>query len=263
MERAPVTRRVLARELVVSAATRPTNVVVGVAVLVAAFVLQAWWLVPVAFAIYLGMVGATLFDGDRAERVGRKTYEKAKAHEEARVWPSIALPALSPAVTEKLALAHAQEERIRKAIADAPASMSDLGDEIDRLMKALDNLAARADTVHGYLQGEDAQAIRERIARLRAVDSDDSAVGAMNEQAAAALQDQLTAIEQLERQLARFDAQMEHIAATLGVIHAQIVRMSVEEEAAAQGRVAEQVRDLRREVGAAADAMQEAYVELG
>ena len=39
--------------------------------------------------------------------------------------------------------------------------------------------------------------------------------------------------------------------------------MSVEEEAAAQGRVAEQVRDLRREVGAAADAMQEAYVELG
>jgi hypothetical protein len=257
MEHLPVTRRVLARALVVSAATRPSNVAVGAVVLVAAFVLQAWWLVPVAFAIYLGMLGATLFDADRAERVGRKTYEKARASS------SGALPALAPAVTEKLGLAHAQEARIRKAIADAPASMGDLGDEIDRLMKALDNLAARADTVHGYLQGEDAQAIRERIARLRAVDSDDSAVGAMNEQAVAAFQDQLAAIEQLERQLARFDAQMEHIAATLGVIHAQIVRMSVEEEAAAQGRVAEQVRDLRREVGAAADAMQEAYVELG
>jgi archaellum component FlaC len=257
MERLPVTRRVLARELVVSAATRASNVAVGAVVLVAAIVLQAWWLIPVALVIYVGMVGATLFDGDRAERVGRKTYEKARSR------PSSTLPALSPAVTEKLGLARVQEERIRKAIADAPASMGDLGDEIDRLMKALDNLAARADTVHGYLQGEDAEAIRERIARLSAVDSDDSAVGAMNEQAVAALQDQLAAIEQLERQLARFDAQIEHIAATLGVIHAQIVRMSVEEEAAAQGRVAEQVRDLRREVGAAADALQEAYVELG
>jgi hypothetical protein len=55
---------------------------------------------------------------------------------------------------------------------------------------------------------------------------------------------------------------MEHIAATLGAVHAQIVRMSVEEEASEQGRVAGRVRDLRREVGASADAMQEAYREL-
>ena len=145
------------------------------------------------------MVGATLFDGDRAERVGRKAYEKARA------LPKAALPALAPAVTDKLGLARAQEARIRKAIADGPASTSDLGEEIDRLMAALDTLAARADTVHGYLEGEDAQAIRMRIARIRAVDSDDAAVGAMNEQAVAALRDQLAAIEHLERQLARFE----------------------------------------------------------
>jgi hypothetical protein len=78
----------------------------------------------------------------------------------------------------------------------------------------------------------------------------------------AALQDQLDARAQLSRQLSRFDAQMEHIAATLGAVHAQIVRMSVEEQAAEQARVASRVRDLRREVGAAADALQEAYRDL-
>jgi len=39
--------------------------------------------------------------------------------------------------------------------------------------------------------------------------------------------------------------------------------MSVEEEAGEQRRVAEQVRDLRREVAAAADALQEAYDDVG
>jgi hypothetical protein len=56
---------------------------------------------------------------------------------------------------------------------------------------------------------------------------------------------------------------MEHIAATLGAIHGQIVRMSVTEEAAAQGEVATQVRSLREEVGAVADGMREAYAQVG
>jgi type IV secretory pathway TrbD component len=249
MERLPVTRRMLARELVVTAAVRPLNVGVGLAVLAAALVLQTWWLVPVALLVYVGMVWTTLFDADRAERVGRQVYERAR-----RPSASDVRPPLAPEVTAKLELAHTQERRIRKAIAAAPSSLGDLGDEIDRLMTALDQLARRADHVHAYLRDEDPKAIRERVEQLRGDDAYQPAI--------AALEEQLAAIEQLERQVARFDAQMEHIVATLGTIHAQVVRMSVEEEAAAQGRVAEQVRDLRREVGAAADALQEAYDDL-
>jgi hypothetical protein len=259
MERLPVTRRLLAREIVLSAARRPLNIVVALLLLVGAGVLDAWWLVPVGLLVYAGLVAATVFDGDRAERVGQQTYAKLRPQR----LPSVAPPGLAPPVTEKLALARAEEERIRTALAAAPLSLQDVGAEVDGLMSALDGLAARADVVYTYLRGADPAAVEKRVVALRSAASDDPAVAAMNEQAAVALEDQLTAIRQLQRQVARFDAQMEHIAATLGAIHAQIVRMSIEEEAAAQGRVAEQVRDLRREVGAAADALQEAYRDLG
>ena len=256
----PVNRRVLARALILSAARQPLNIAIAVCVVAAALLLGAWWLAPIGLPVYAGMVIATLFDGDRAERVGRAVYDKRRATKRPK---HDGLPTLAPPVTEKLALARAEEKRLRKAIAEAPLSMHDVGDEVDGLMQALDNLAIRADMVYGYLQNEDPAAVEVRLARLRSVRSDDPAVAASNEQAVAALEDQLGAIRQLERQLSRFDAQMEHIAATLGAIHAQIVRMSIEEEAATQGRVAEQVRDLRHEVGAAADAFRVAYVELG
>ena len=256
----PVNRRVLARALILNAARQPLNIAIAVCVVAAALVLGAWWLVPIGLLFYAGMVVATLFDGDRAERVGRAAYDKRRVKQPK---PDGRLPALAPPVTEKLALARAEERRIRNAIADAPLSMQDVGDEVDRLMQELDKLAVRADIVYGYLQNGDPAAVEERVVRLRSAISDDPAVSVANEQAVAALEDQLGAMRQLELQLSRFDAQMEHIAATLGVIHAQIVRMSIEEEAAAQGRVAEKVRELRTEVGAAALALQEAYAELG
>jgi hypothetical protein len=43
---------------------------------------------------------------------------------------------------------------------------------------------------------------------------------------------------------------MEHVAATLGLVHVQVMRMTAAEEASAQARVAEQIRFLRREVDA-------------
>jgi hypothetical protein len=259
MERAPVTRQLLARRLVVSAATRPLNVGVGVAVLVAALVLGSVWLIPVAIAVYLGMVVSTLFDGDRAEEVGRLTYvEKRPQLAEIELRPFMA-----DEVTRKVGLARDQERRLRKAIAEAAFPVHGLEHEADGLMQALDNLARRADEIYEYLGGEEESTIRERLERLRSVPSGDAAVDGANAQAVVALEEQLAVRDQLGRQLLRFDAQMEHITATLGAINAQVVRMSVEEEAAAQSRVAEQVRDLRSEVTAAADGMQEAYRELG
>ena len=163
--------------------------------------------------------------------------------------PAEPLPFLAAPVTEKVELARTEERRIRKAIAETHLPLADVSSEVERLMTALEQLARHADVVYGYLSEQDESAVRARLERLQAATSEDSSVANANAQAVAALEEQLAARAQLERQLSRFDAQMEHLAATLGAIHAQIVRMSVEEEAGEQRRVAEQVRDLRQEVG--------------
>jgi hypothetical protein len=260
MERLPVTRRVLAREIVLAAAKRPLNVGVALAVLVAAIALSTVWLLPVALLVYASMVVATSLDAERAAVVGEKTYARARTR---GLPPADPLPFLAAPVTEKVELARTEERRIRKAIAETHVPLVDVSTEVERLMKALEQLARHADLVYGYLSEQDESSVRARLERLQAATSEDASVANANAQAIAALEEQLAARAQLERQLSRFDAQMEHLAATLGAIHAQIVRMSVEEEAGEQRRVAEQVRDLRREVGAAADALQEAYDDVG
>lgn len=260
MERLPVTRRVLARAIVVDAAKRPLNVGVGAAVLAAAFVFDAPWLIPLAVVIYAAMLVATALDGDRAERVGQATYARAKLR--ARPAAVDVAPPLSPRVTEKVALAAAEERRLRATIERTAVPLADVEAEVDRLMQALHELAAHADRVAVYLEEQDEAPLRDRLDRLRATAGDDPAVASANAQAASALEEQLAARRQLERQLARFDAQLEHIAASLGAIHAQVIRMSVEAEASEQRRVADDVRTLRLEITAAADALQEAYGDV-
>jgi chromosome segregation ATPase len=196
-------------------------------------------------------------DGDVAEAVGRKVYARARGGV-----PRPERAELSPDVAEKLALAREAERRLFRAIHESPVPSVDVEVEVGRLMQELENLARQADRVTAYLADEDEAAVRARLDRLRRTQNGDPQIDRANAQAAAALQDQLDASHELSRQLAHFDAQMEHIAATLGAINAQIVRMSVVEEASAQVRIAEQVRDLRREVDAAADALHDAYREL-
>ena len=253
-----VTRRDLARELVVNATTQPVNVVVPAVVAVAGILLDQRWLLPLAVVVYAAMVVATFFDTREAKRVGQRTYTRALAAKR----PTLDASTLSPAIRHKLELAYEEEKRIGRATAEAPTAFVGLTTEVRRLMEELRKLAERAQRIDTYLADQDEPAVRRRLQDLVTVDGDDPDVTAASEHARAALNDQLEIVADLRRQLARFHAHMEHIAGSLGTIHGQIVRMSVTEEAAAQADVAAQVRDLRREVSAAADAMREAYGEV-
>ncbi|MDP9303817.1 MAG: hypothetical protein M3O92_04845 [Actinomycetota bacterium] len=258
MGRDLVTRRVLARELAINAATRPLNLAVPTGVALAGVFLQTLWLLPVAVVVYVAMALATFFDTDEAERVSRRAYERARPL--SRSEPNLSL--FAPSIARTLESARVEEARIRQAIEAAPVPRYDVTDEVARLMTGMEKLAQRAQQIHTYLSEQDEKAVRDRLQRLRSAKSGDRAADDANEEAAAALEEQLAVMTQLERQLARFDAQMEHAGASLGAIHGQIVRMNATEEATAQPDVAAEVRDLRREVNIAADAMRETYDEL-
>ena len=258
MERQLVTRRVLARELSLNAATRPLNVGVTLGVAVAAVALQTLWLLPIAFVIYVAMALSTFFDESEAERVSRRTYERARP----ALPPAPDLSRFEPSIAQTLEQARAVEAQIREASEATPVPGYDVTEEVARLMSGLDKLARQCQQIRIYLAHQDEQSLRTRLNRLRAAKTGDRAVDDANAEVAAAVEDQLAAMTQLKRQLMRLEAQMEHVVASLGAIHAQVVRMGSAEEAAAQPNIAGEVRSLRREVNIAAEAMRETYDEL-
>jgi hypothetical protein len=68
----PVTRSQLQRSLVANALTKPLNVLVPAALVVAGIVLGALWLVGIAVVVYAVLGALTFFDEGEAERVGKR-----------------------------------------------------------------------------------------------------------------------------------------------------------------------------------------------
>jgi hypothetical protein len=251
-----VTRDRLRRELVANAATKPLNVIVPATVVVAGLLLGTWWLVPVAVVVYLALGAFTLFDQREAERVGTRTYAVARG-DVRRLDPG----SLAPEIAGPVRTARAEEKAIRETVAKAHLPFEEVSGEIDGLMGELDRIAGRAQLIYDYLSSQDAGAIESRLRALRAERSD-AGVREARDRAIAALEEQRQVQQQLYDQLERFYAEMEHLAASLGTVHGQLVRMSVAEEAAGQTELAKQVRDLRDRVKALAQGMTEAYAQV-
>jgi hypothetical protein len=256
MTQPPVTRGVLARELMLNAALRPLNIAVPIGVLAATSVLTLW-LVPLALLTYAALVVATFLDGDVAQSVGRDVYARKRSP-----LPEPGETARSKSAAASLALAHEADRRIQQAIDNSPVPLPEIEAEVKGLLHELEILARHVDHLAEYLAGEDEASVRARLGRVETLRTGDMRVDRANADAAAALQQQLDARRQLSLRLSQFEAQMEHIAATLGLVHAQIMRVTAAEEASTQTRVTEQIRGLRGEVDATAAAFDEAYREL-
>ena len=246
----PVTRSELQRSLVVNALTKPLNVLVPAAVVVAGIVLGALWLVAVAVVVYAVLVALTFFDASEAERVGKRVYGAAAK----RVPPprQADLAKLAPPIAQQLGAARAEEARIRTAVADADLPFEEVTTETDALVQAMESIAIRAQRVYDYLASHDPRPVRARLAQLEAAASEGDLAGA--------LRDQLAAYEKLSAQLQRFYEEMEHITASLSTVGAQVVSMSAASDGeSGQRELAGQVRDLRDQVDALSDGMREAY----
>ena len=260
MDRKPVTRKELQRALVVNAATKPVNVVVPAAVAVLGLIIGTVWLLPVAALVYVALAVVTFFDTDEADKVADRMYGRdpaaLKRAEETRARK---VGEYAPPIAEQLESALDQERQIRQVIVDSDLPFDEVSAEVDALVRAMERIADRAQKVYVFLATQDREGVERRLAHLRAGGDDLSE--ADRTQLVKALEDQLQAIDALQKQLTRFRAEMEHTATTLQTIYAQLVQMSVTTDAVGEQQVAEQVRTLREQVGAAAQGIAEAFDE--
>ena len=250
MAEKPVTRSQLQRSLVANALTKPLNVLVPAALVVAGIVLGALWLVGVAVVVYAVLGALTFFDESEAERVGTRIYGTAA---KGVAPPKQAdLSKLAPPIAQQLGAARAEEARIHTAVTDADLPFEEVTSETDALVRAMESIAIRAQRVYDYLAAHDPRPVQARLRQLEGA-------GAETE-LAKALREQLAAYDKLSAQLRRFYDEMEHITASLSTVCAQVVSMSAAGEGeTGQRELAGQVRDLRDQVDALSDGMREAY----
>ncbi len=255
VERRPASRAELNRALVVNAATKPVNVLVPAAIAIVALLVNLWWLIPVvAVPAFVALVLVTYLDGEEAEKVGERL-RGGRAASAAQVAgpPRIDPAKLAPPIGSQLRSALGEEARIREAIARSDLPLTEVGGEVEGLVRAMETTAGRAQTLWDYLATQDPERIRGRMEELRLRG------GEQGRPIVAALGEQLEALETLNVQLQRFYAQMEHIVASLSTMHAQLLRMSVVSESEGERALAGQARELREEVNLLAQGMSEVY----
>ena len=257
-EREVVTRDSLRRELVVNAVTKPLAISVAAVVAVAAFVLGVAWLLAVAVAVYIGLAAATFFDDEEAKRVGAAAYERARElPRPARGLP----PGLAPEIAALLERARAEEFRIFEVVSESDLPFDGVMSEVGGLTTEMERLAGRAQTIWKYLSEQRPHDARRRLRELRAAATNED-IGGARGRAIGALEEQLRLGETMQAELARFEAEMENLIASLGVIHGQLVRVSVAGDDRLQEEVTRELGELRERVGAYAEGMRDAVRQL-
>ena len=139
-----ISRRDLRRALVVNAATKPLNIAVPAAVLVAGILLSTWWLVPVAIAVFLGLAATTFFDEQEAEAVGQRAYGADRPR-------PLNAGSLAAPIREQVEAARREREAIHRTIAQADLAFSDVSSEVDGLIDAVERTARRAQMLNDHL----------------------------------------------------------------------------------------------------------------
>ncbi len=190
-------------------------------------------------------VAAKVLERERAKR------RKALASAEPRVDPTT----LARPIGDLLRGALARQARIRDAVEGAELPYTEVLDEVDGFVRAMDGTARRAQLLYEALAESPPAHARARLQELRR--ENDPA----RQELVSALTHQVEVLERMERQLKAFYDQMEKILVELDTVRANLVSVSASTDAHNQQQLAAEVRGLREEVGALAEGMSEAYEE--
>ena len=251
----PPTRAELNRLLIGNALTKSwPNVIVpaGIAVVGLIAGLPVALLLVIAVVAWIALSAVTYFDADEAEKVAQRDRAKRRA---ALAGPRPNLGQLAPPVNAHLQQVLAQERRIREAITRADLPFTEVNDEVDTFVRAAEKTAARAELLYEYLSDQNPAQVHVRYQQIQA--SGDPSKKALAE----ALWAQVQALTRAQKELEAFYVEMERIAVELGNIRGQLLSVSAASEGATQRQLASDVRDLREQMGAVAEGMNEALAE--
>jgi hypothetical protein len=248
-ELGPYNRSDYNRALIANALTSPFNVAIFAAMLIAGLLLNVFAiLAPVAVVVYAIAAARTYFDEDVAQKV--LEHERAKRRKDLEAGrPDPA--SLAPPIRQLVEAGHQRENRIRDAIERAEMPYSEVSDEVDRFVRAMEVTAGRAQLLYEALEETPPPWVEQR---LREVQGDPA-----KKELADALTRQHEVLVRMEGQLERFYTELERVLVELDTVRGSLVSASASSEAANQDRLAADVRGLREEVGALAEGMSEAY----
>jgi chromosome segregation ATPase len=245
----PYSRSDYNRALVLNALTQPFNVALLASVAIAGLLLDLFLPVLAVGIVIYGIAAArTYFDEEEAHKVLTREREKRRgALEAGRLDPD----QLAPPIAGLLRAGHQREERIRDAVDRAQLPYDEVSREVDRFIRAMEDGARRAQLLYEALAETQPAWVEQRLAEVRGDPEKAELTGA--------LEDQLTVLRRMERQLQRFYDEMERVLVELDTVRGNLVSVSASSEEENQDRLAAEVRALRDEVGAVAAGMSEAY----
>jgi chromosome segregation ATPase len=214
-----VTRDDLRRSLVANALTKPVNVAVPAAVVIAGLLLGTWWLLPLAALVYLVLAAMTFFDEDEAKAVGERRYGRDK-----RAAPRLSEKSMAPKIREYLDAARSERAAIDRTISQSDLPFQDVAQEVDSLLAAVEATARRAQRVHDHLMTRPQGTAQGLRSKLRG-----------------------------------YHDEMAAVVRALREVHDRLVEASLANEEERDAQLAGDVRDLRARVDAATEGLGEAY----
>jgi hypothetical protein len=235
------------RTAVLGAATKPLNVLVFVALVVLAILIQPW-LALAAIPIYAALVVTTLRDPKEVDRMlGRGT-------EAARVGPSGQdLDRLPPDLQLPLRSALDQQQAILDLLPTMPEGMADpkLAEDLPRLTADMLKAANGARDIDAYLQSQDARALEVQ---------EEEALRDGRKDVAATLRENLDVIAHLQKTRDALADRLSSMASSLSIIRGRLVQAKT---TAQPVDVTGDISELRDRARTLAEGVQEAFADAG
>jgi hypothetical protein len=249
----PYSRGEYNRALVVNALTDRFNLVILGGMLAAGLLLGVvLLLLPVALVVYGLAAARAYFDEDQQQKVLER--ERSKRRQLLHSGRALRDPSVfSSRIADLMGRALKKDAQIRAAIDGADLPFREVSDEVDRFLATMWQTAGRAELLRDGLTDAPPEAVAARLEQVKR--AGDPAKTELVE----ALTQQLAVQRKMEAQLLRFYDQMEKLLVELDTVRGHLLTVSASTDADNQERLAEDVRDLRQEMGAVAEGMAAAY----